>query len=63
MQNTFVFRYVIRCTSVNGSHIRSSGSRTRSWVTWLCQCSSGWRRCDLCSLKLLEHLVFSESSS
>jgi len=57
MQNIFVFRYVIRYTSVNDSSIWSSRSETHRRVTWTCQSSNGWRRCDLCSLKLREHLV------
>jgi len=50
MQNTFVFHYMIICTSVNDTSIRSSGSETRSKFTRLCQDSSRWRLCDLCSL-------------
>ena len=56
MHNTFTFCYVIRCTSINDPNIRSSGSKTRNRVT----CSSEWIWCDLCNLKMLQHLVFSE---
>ena len=44
-------------TPVSMIQVFGALEETHKRVTWTCQSSNGWRRCDLCSLKLREHLV------